>query len=325
MEYIPIQDSSSLPRVPLLDLPREWLRFVFHRYFPWALITRLRLLVCGLGLSVRGGRREKVVMVAVRELMPSETSENLRCLTIRTKVLKRLGRRTFAPVYGRSRADLIRLLKPVGLESLDAFKEKAQGVVIVTAHAGYYSWVGPALLEMGYPVHLIQQGYASSEKLFIYRKTDWWKRVLPYPPPGQEGFHLKMLHDMLLKGEWLQHTGDYPDAETGIEGELFGRRVRCVRAPWLLARLSSAPAVPVVILADEKMQPRMFVGPAIHVSADIPPGQALAAAFQAYLNFLEKSLQDRRWNLHPEQWIAMTKREIAGNKRLGAVNQDGFT
>ncbi len=310
MASIPIPDPASLPPMPWLALPQAWLRLIFYRYLPWSLVTRWKILTHRLNVKLRGSRKERAAMATVKDLMPADATGNLRHIAVRTQVLTRLGRNTFAPVFSRSRADLIRMLKPVGLETLDELKEKSQGVIIVGAHVGYNSWVGPALLGMGYPVHLMQRRHVSPGKLLMYRMADWGKMVMPYPEPGQEGFHLKKLHDMLQQKEWLQHIGDTNDSrKAGVKGELFGHQVCFVHAPWTLARLSGTPAVPVLILADEKMQPQMFVGPAIPVISGIPASQALTDAFQTYLNFLEKSLWDRRWNLHPSQWAVIMKKK----------------
>ena len=310
MATIPIPDPASLPPVPWLALPRAWLRLVFYRYIPWPMVTQWRALTYRLKFAVRRNRKERAARAAIKGLVPDVSPENLRRLTLRNQLVTRLGRNTFAPVFAKSRTDLIQMLKPVGLKTLDDFKEKAQGVIIVGAHAGFNGWTGPALLGMGYPVHLTQRHHASPGKLLMYRMADWGKMILPFPEPGQEGFHLKKLHDMLCQGEWLEHTGDSPDSrKTAIKGKFLGHKVRFVHAPWTLARLSGAPAVPVFILADAAMQPQMFVGPAIYVNSDTPARQALTEAFQIYLNFLEELLRDRPWNLDSEQWETMIKME----------------
>jgi len=305
---IPIPDPTSLPPVPWLALPRAWLRLVFYRYIPWPVVTWWRAFTYRFRFAVRSSRKEEAAIAALKGVVPDVTPEDLRHLTLRNQLVMRLGHNTFAPVFARSRAGLLRMLKPVGLETLDDLKKKSQGVIIVGAHVGFNGWTGPALLGMGYPVHLTQRHHVSPGKLLMYRRAGWGKMILPFPEAGQEGFHLKNLHDMLRQGEWLEHTGDSPDGrKNAVQGQFLGHHVRFVHSPWTLARLSGAPAVPVFILADGKMQPQMFVGPAIYVSSDSPSRQALPEAFRIYLKFLEELLRERPWNLDPEQWATMMK------------------
>ena len=120
---------------------------------------------------------------------------------------------------------------------------------------------------------------------------------------------LKRLLDMLRENAWVQHSADATDLISGVEGQLFDHRVRCVRAPWALARLSGAAAVPVLVLADDDLRPQLLVGPAIHVASEGPAASAINAAFHTYLNFLEEALAGRRWNMSLRQWAGMAQGE----------------
>jgi lauroyl/myristoyl acyltransferase len=306
MASIPIPDPTSLPPVPWLQLPRVWLRFCAYRYLPWSLVIGWTFLKHRLAAKLKRNSRERRRVKQVTDLMAKSITEDPLELAIRTEVLTHLGRNTFAPVFGRSREALIRMLQPVGLETLDELKEKGHGVIVVGSHCGYNSWYGPTLLQMGYPLHLMQRHHVSPGKLFMFRKAGWGKKLLSYPVEGQEGFHLKALHDMLREGKWVQHIADKGDRENGLVGELFGKPVRCVRAPWMLARLSNTPAVPVLVLADHKMRPQLRVGPPIYVNKKAPANDAMTEAFHKFLTFLTESLEGRRWNLHPRLWTSLT-------------------
>ncbi|MCY3018300.1 MAG: hypothetical protein NTW87_04610 [Planctomycetota bacterium] len=161
------------------------------------------------------------------------------------------------------------------------------------------AWIGPILIQFGYPLRLIQRREVSPEKLLLLRRDGWTQRVLAYPQPDEVGIHLKRLHDLLCQGHWIQHVADYADRGTGLRGLYLGRQVRCGRVPWVLGRLTGAPLVPVLVLVDERMRARMHIGTPI-ILGETPSGNgALEAAFQTYLRFLESHIREVPWNLSP--------------------------
>ena len=85
-------------------------------------------------------------------------------------------------------------------------------------------------------------------------------------------------------------------------GQYLGHPVGCRPAPLVLGRLTGAPLVPVLVLADEHLVLRLVVGPPIMVSPDGPSKDAIQAAFQAYLDFLGSRLARAPWNLSLIDW-----------------------
>ncbi len=300
MARIALDNPETPPTVPAMALPRAWLRLLSYRALPLSILARLVYLEQFL-LAWRSPRRIRKASEHLQLLMPTASEHELRTCTMRTLALRRLGGHTFAPLLWRSRGWLLRTFQPQGLENLEQLKRSGEGVIILGTHAGYHVWNGPLLISLGYPMRLIQRQDISPAKLLLLRLTGYAKSTLPSPEPGQEGLHLKRLHDLLRAGEWLQHAADTPDP-AGVQGTLFGHAVSWCRAPWVLARLSGVSAVPVVIRADQRFQPRMIIGNPIRVPADKPAREAIAEAFRQYLDFLENVLCDQPWNMTPRKW-----------------------
>jgi lauroyl/myristoyl acyltransferase len=224
-----------------------------------------------------------------------------------------LGARTHATVFRRGAAWIRRELRPEGLEHLDRLRADGGGALLLGTHFGLFSWVSHALLQLGYPHWLPQRLRTTADVIMMLRRDRLIPRALPYPDLEREGLHLRRLHGMLRRGDWVRHTGDIPDAADGLSGAMLGRPVRLVRAPWALARLSGVPVVPVVVRVDRRLTPRLVVGEPIHVSGG-PQGEQ--AAFHVFLRFLEDQVRRAPWNLHAYVWTPWLARG-ATLRRLG--------
>jgi len=141
----------------------------------------------------------------------------------------------------------------------------------------------------------MQRSYISPEKFILLRLSGWVGPGVPYPGPGEEGIHLKLLCDLIREGQWIQHVADYPDDKTGASGKLLGYEVRCCRAPWVLGRLTGSPLIPVLVLVGEQTQPGSDIGPPICVPAGPPSDAAIKSALQVYLDFVGSRLKGTPW------------------------------
>lgn len=218
--------------------------------------------------------------------------------------LRRMGFHTYAPVSGRSREWLLRSIQLDGLEQLDELSAAGRGAIVLGAHFGLDGWVGPVLRGLGYPAKLIQRRRVAPETYLLLKRDGWIDQILPYPDEKESGPHLKMLHDMVISGSWVCHVADQHDAR-GVSGMLFGQEVRCCAAPWVLARLTGAPAVPILLLADEHMSVRMTVGPLLYVARGASAEQVMGEAFQTYLDFLACHVPAMPWNAAKTSWLPL--------------------
>jgi lauroyl/myristoyl acyltransferase len=243
------------------------------------------------------GRRERMAALLKRFTGPEVSERRFRQLMLLARGTRRLGSTTYAPVFRRSREWLLRNLRPEGLEILDTLRQSGGGAIFLTTHAGQNAWINPALMQLGYPVHFMQRQATTEEQLLLLRWDGWVERVLPFPGPGEEGDHLLALRDRVLRGEWIPHAADVADQTSGLEGRFLGQAVRCRRAPWILGRLTGAPLVPVLMLADQRLRPKLIIEKPLYISEAGPPGLSIEAAFQTYLDALGRRLAPVPWNL----------------------------
>jgi hypothetical protein len=124
-------------------------------------------------------------------------------------------------------------------------------------------------------------------------------RRLPYGRVGRGAIELKTLHELLSGGAWLRHTGDVADPDRGFRGRILGRRVRFVRAPWVLSQTTGAPILPIALPVGDDLRPRLHIGTPIVVARG--PG-ACEEALQRFLDFLVEVVGDAVWNFHPRVW-----------------------
>jgi len=214
-----------------------------------------------------------------------------------SRMIRRMGARTYAPVFRRSRDWLVNALHPQGLEHLEEVR-RTGGAIVLGTHMGFASWVAPVLHQLGYPVRLTQRRRIAPEKLILYRWHGLTQHTLSFPEGAEGGFHLKSLHDALRDGAWIQHTGDYPAREDGLEGRYLGFDVRCVPAPWVLARLTERPVIPILILMDRSLRLRLIVREPVRVVRSGDSRDAMTAAFQTYLDFAAAHVSPMPWNLN---------------------------
>jgi len=265
---------------------------------PWSL--RLGMWRVRLGFAL-GLSRRLPTKAFLRPLLPPTVDEGeLERLTALSRATRQLGAHTYGPVHRRSREWLLHALRPEGLEHLEEARASGRGVIMLGTHAGLNAWIGPILLQLGYPLRLMQRATVSAEILLLLRRDRIVSQVLPFPGHQGAGIHLKMLHDLLKSGAWVQHVGDYPDSVKGLEGTYLGSPVRCVRSPWALGALTGAVLVGALLLVDADLEPRLHVATPICVNG--AGVGAMEAALQAYLDFVSRAVAPLPWNLDLFHW-----------------------
>jgi lauroyl/myristoyl acyltransferase len=294
---VDFKQPTLAPPVPFWATLRSLARIALFRSLPLSWSLRLCSQTRRFEFRDHPSRKQRLAAL-LKCVAPDGIGEReFEWLLLLSRGTRRLGSTTYAPVFRRSREWLIRTLRPEGLEVLDDVKRSGRGAIILGTHAGMNGWVGPTLTRLGYPVRFMQRQATTEETLLLLRMDGWVERVLPYPAAGEEGVHLKRLHDLVRRGEWIQHAADAADWRSGVEGRFLGHKVRCCRAPWVLGRLTGAPLVPVLLLADEHLRVHMSVERPLYVSDGATAGQSVEATFQAYLDVIGNRLASVPWNL----------------------------
>ncbi len=234
-----------------------------YRTLPLGWSVALAKATTRLDMLRRPDRRRQLLSV-LRTIVPEQTDERelMRQLVL-TRALRKFGGNTFAAVFHRSREWLLGVLRPEGIEHLDALHAAGSGAIILGTHVGQNGWVGPVLHHSATPLRLMQRRRTTVDAYMLMRRGGLLPEVLPSPPPDESGAHLKRMHDLLSAGRWAQHVGDFPTNSGGVRGTYMGRQVQCVPGPWVLARLARVPVVPVLILSDRRGLPP-HAGPRAH-------------------------------------------------------------
>lgn len=302
MRSVKFEQPWQLPPVPLMAYPLYVPRILLYRLLPLRVVLRLAVLHSRFEMQTQPERRRRLEAV-LKPLLPDGTSlHDLRRKVVLSRAMRRIGTHTYAPVFRRSKEWLLRTFQPEGLEGLDEVKRSGRGAVILATHAGINGWVAPILNQLGYKTLLMQRPAISPHRLLTLRWDKWDAHVIPHPGFGHAGVHLKRLHSLLRRGEWIQYGGDVSFKGKGVEGQYLGRPVRCGPAPWALGRLAGVPVIPTLMLADERLRPRLIIGPPINVREDLPPEDAGAGAFQTYLDFISRKLAPAPWNISLADW-----------------------
>ncbi len=295
MRVLDFRRPDQCLSLPLSDRAGAMSRILLQRALPFGWLFRVHRP----GRSIEASARPGVAADLRRmfaSIAPHATEADIERFVRRSLLIRRVGGQTFAGVFRRSREWLVQRLRPEGLDVLEKVRQEGKGAIVLGTHAGMTGWMPAILIQLGFPMWLTPRARIPADALLLLRWSGWVSRVLPFPDPADAGVHLKRLHDILGRGEWIHHTGDYPDREKGIPGKCFGFDVRCRRAPWALARSSGAPLIPALVLLNADFSARLVVGPALYVDARSPAMEAMTAAFQTYLDFVEANLRSQPWN-----------------------------
>ncbi len=297
MSHLPFTDPQRPVRIPWHVYAGSAARIAWLRLLPMAWTFPVEAALSAVERWRRPARRRHMAELLEPFVPPGTSRRELHRQVALSRMIRRVGARTYAPVFRRSREWLVQALRPEGLEHL-AEVRRTGGAIVMGAHAGFSPWVTPVLHQLGYPVRLTPRTRIAAEKLMLLRWQGIVSQVLRYPEGSESGAHLKALYDLIRGGVWVQHVGDYPAGRGGLSGSYLGFDVRCVRAPWVLARLAGRPVLPVLILMDRRLRARLIVGEPICVAQAGDATAAMSAALQTYLDFAAAHISPMPWNLN---------------------------
>jgi lauroyl/myristoyl acyltransferase len=297
--HLDLNDPSRPIKVPIGSWLKSAARILTHRALP--LKWTIGMSQCSSAIKVRLDRglraRESPVL---KPLAPPGTSDReIERQIALSRTIVKIGAKTHAPVFRRTTEWLLRTFRPQGLEHLEAVKRAGGGAIILSTHAGMNAWAAPILQQLGYAVRPTHRARVASDSLLMMRWDGMAHWMVPYPDDRESGAYLKRLYDLIKRGEWIQHVGDFPGQGRELRGVHLGVEVPVPRAPWALGRLTGAPLIPVVVLMERDFTFRLHVGAPIRVAdSGVPPEEAMTAALQRYLDFVGERLSANPWNLH---------------------------
>jgi lauroyl/myristoyl acyltransferase len=297
------RDPTEPIRIPAGAYLKAVVRIAANRLLPVKLSCLISVQSARLRLRFSRAREERMSRFLGRYLPDSADGEQLLKAARLSLAVRRMGADTYAPIWRRSPRWLVRRFRPEGLEHLDEIKRSGSGAVILATGMGMKLWTEPILRQLGYPVRPVQRERVNSQVLLLMRWDGAINEALPYPGEDDSGPHMKMLHDLVRQGEWIRHSGQHPGHANPVKGRLLNFEVECGRGPWLIARLTGAPLVPVVVLMDADLTFRLVVGEPIRVDRAGTPDGAMQTAFQSYLDFIDEHVLPWPWNVtRPSYW-----------------------
>ena len=299
MAQFDFTDPSRPIKVSIWSRLRSVVRILAQRALP--LKWTFGMSVCASRIKVRLDSELRARKFPVlRPLVPPETSDReIERQIALSRTIFKLGAKAYAPVYRRSTQWLLRTFRPQGLEHLAQVKRTGGGAIVLTLHAGLNAWAEPILRQLGYPMRLTHRMAISLDSLLLMRWEGVAQRILSYPDNEESGAHLKRLYDLIKKGEWIQHVGDFPAERGGLRAVHLGVEMRFRPAPWALGRLTGAPLIPLLVLVDRDFKFGLHVGPPIGVGdSGASPEEAMTTALQRYLDFVGERLSGMPWNLY---------------------------
>jgi KDO2-lipid IV(A) lauroyltransferase len=211
-----------------------------------------------------------------------------------------LGRGVFDHI-GRHVADFIRTprrpdrkIRLVDPEILEEARAAGRGLVMVSAHLGFFTALGPALLRMGVPLAVILKRQHNARLLGWFRAWIFrWFGVLGVLKEEARERTPALLHS----GHVVLFFADQHPIAGGTPARFFSRPVEAATGPALFAKRYRAPLVVVTTaeLPDGTHEVR-FQGP---VSTE----GTLREVSQRWLDLLQERIRE-----HPDQWMWMHRR-----------------
>jgi lauroyl/myristoyl acyltransferase len=143
--------------------------------------------------------------------------------------------------------ELLAMVDPVGLELLEAARARGRGVVVVSAHFGFYdiavAWAG----VKGYPITAVAEVLrprALFELFVAGREQRGAVRILPSKPGSQA---LRRLMDALAEGRVVVLVSERDLGRRGVWVRFFGEKTTFPVGPGVLVSRSGAPLLAAVI------------------------------------------------------------------------------
>lgn len=149
-----------------------------------------------------------------------------------------------------------------GREYLDEARMHGRGAVLVTGHYGFFEFGALLIGHMGWDISVVTQSEPSPE-LTDWRATyrnRWGAKTIEI---GTDAFSSLRVMKALAGGEFAAMLIDRPFGDFVVDVELPGGVLAFSKSPALIAYLSDAPMVPVVVAEGSRGQYKMSAMPCI--------------------------------------------------------------
>ncbi len=108
-----------------------------------------------------------------------------------------------------------------------------------------------------------------------------------------------VLRDAIERGEIVALQADRPRSQgKTVEAEIFGRPFSLPMGPFVLARLTGAPIIPVFVFREGRRAYRVVFRDPVHIAAHADRAEATAKAAQQLASDIEYAI-----STDPHQWF----------------------
>lgn len=183
-----------------------------------------------------------------------------------------------------------------GLEHLRAAQREGRGCILATGHFGFFEFGAALLQEIGIPCSVLTWA-EPSEELTQWRaayRARWGAETIEV---GRDVFSSMQVVRALQEGRFCAMLVDRPFGGPTVSVPAPGGSVAFAVSPGLLAHLSGAPILPVVVNRRADGDYRLLAKAPVRIRHELPRAEAVRlAARETGQSLLEEFVR------FPEQW-----------------------
>lgn len=188
-----------------------------------------------------------------------------------------------------------RMVRPQGLEHLQAALDAGKGAIAVTAHMSNWDILAAAAAAYGYPVNAVTSDLPSGRlnDLMVKSRARIGMRMIPLQPGS-----LRNIIRALGRNELVALACDLYQGEHGVTVSFFGRPTRLPAGPAAIALKTGAPIVPVWVERRPDNRYIAHVEPSLEVSRTGDPDEDIRVTTTRIVAFFERIVRQA-----PDQWL----------------------
>lgn len=190
--------------------------------------------------------------------------------------------------------ELSRLLRPEGLEHLEAARARGRGVLVISAHMGSWEVAAAIWSATIAPVSLFAEELEPVE-LYEWYRTTRARLGISVLPANRRG--LRQVLKALEQDEMVVTAIDRDVLGTGIVVEFFGRPARIPEGPAAIALRRGTPLLPVCVLRNPDDTYRVMGWPPIFAQPSGDRAADIKRVTEQLVRHLEEIIR-----AHPDQW-----------------------
>lgn len=196
-------------------------------------------------------------------------------------------------LLGQGQAELS--LRFEGFDHLCQAQSLNRGVILVSAHFGFWELIPAILALQGFDMHVLVQRPSSPaiDRLFV----EYRQKVGVHTHYNTETKGLKALRNTLKQGGTIALVVDQHGESEKIFGTFFGQRVSMPEGPIFFGRMTEAPLVPILTFRTPDMGHVIRAYPPLFVPPKPTEAQSQDILQRIYTIF-EDAIRE-----HPEAWL----------------------